>query len=383
VRILLVHPSADLYGSDRMVAIAADALVDRGHAVTVILAAHGPLVERVRQSGAVVTVTDTPVLRKSDLSVRGFLKLLFKVAMCQISMGRAVYASDPDVVYINTIVQPWWIIASKVQRRRVVVHVREAETEVMWLLKKIIYAPLLLADAIICNSKSTHRDIVEALPMSGRKAKVIYNGKDWTAYQISTPGAGRGNGVDSVRLTVVGRLSPRKGQDLAVRALAKLVSSGHEVTLTLVGDVFTGYEWYEDELKRLAVELSVSDRINFAGFQNDIQAVLEGSDIAIVPSRIEPFGTVAAECMAAGLPTIVADVHGLAEIVENGKTGLTFEMGDSDALADCCHWVISHSDQSQQIALAGQQSISDRFSLKQYQAKIISTLEDVSAADRS
>ena len=44
--------------------------------------------------------------------------------------------------------------------------------------------------------------------------------------------------------------------------------------------------------------------------------MLAQTDIAIVPSRIEPFGTVAAECMAAGLLTIVADVQGLAEIVE-------------------------------------------------------------------
>jgi glycosyltransferase involved in cell wall biosynthesis len=364
------------------VAIAAEALVRRGHIVTVILAAHGPLVDTVRQSGAVVTVVDTPVLRKSDLSVLGFLKLLLKVTMSQVSIGRAIYANTPDVVYINTIVQPWWIIASKLQRKRVVVHVREAETEVMWLLKKLIYAPLLLADAIICNSKSTRRDIVDALPMSAKKARVVYNGKDWTKYQISDPTVIRCNGEDSVRLAVIGRLSPRKGQDLAVRALAKLVTGGNEVTLTFAGDVFTGYEWYEDELKRVAVELGVSGRIEYLGFQSDIKAVLGQSDIAIVPSRIEPFGTVAAECMAAGLPTVVANVDGLAEIVADGETGLTFDMGDSEGLADRCQWVISHPEQSREIALAGQRSIAERFSLEQYQTAIVMTLEDVSAAGR-
>lgn len=379
MRILLVHPSAELYGSDRMMAVAADALVGRGHSVAVILAAQGPLVESLRRSGAHVAVVDTPVLRKSDLKISGFFKLFFKVVASQVVIRRVLRANDPDVVYVNTIVQPWWIVVSKFQRRRVVVHMREAETDLFWLLKKMIYAPLLFADVILCNSKSTCRDIVDALASAEKKARVVYNGKDWSKYEIGQNDAGRDLGREPVRLTLIGRLSPRKGQDLAVHALAKLVSNGREVTLTFAGEVFTGYEWYENDLRRLAEELSVSDRLLFVGFQSDIRAVLANSDIAIVPSRVEPFGTVAAECMAAGLPTIVADVHGLSEIVTDGQTGWSFEAGDSDALADRCQWVISHPEESKKIALTGRRSIAERFSLERYQTDVISALENLTA----
>ena len=84
---------------------------------------------------------------------------------------------------MNTIVQPWWIVGGKFQRRRVVVHVREAEGQLRDILKKIINAPLMLADVVICNSKSTQREIISTLPMSGKQIMVVYNGKDWSEYQ--------------------------------------------------------------------------------------------------------------------------------------------------------------------------------------------------------
>ena len=77
-----------------------------------------------------------------------------------------------------------------------------------------------------------------------------------------------------IRLTVVGRLSPRKGQDIAVQALAEIISTGADATLTLVGGVFPGYEWYEHELKQTAAKLGLADRVKFVGFQEDIRTVL-------------------------------------------------------------------------------------------------------------
>ena len=304
--------------------------------------------------------------------------MLCQAVASQIRIARIIRSVNPDVVYVNGIVQPWWIVGGKFQRRRVIVHVREAEGPFLRrVLKTIINAPLMLADVIICNSKSTRREITSVLPVSRKPVLVVYNGKDWSEYQCRrTARTAAGTGTPH-RLTVVGRLSPRKGQDIAVQALAEVVSTGMDATLTLVGGIFPGYEWYEQHLKQTAVKLTLADRVKFVGFQDDIRTVLDQTDVAIVPSRIEPFGTVAAECMAAGRLTIVADVQGLVEIVENGKNGLTFRADDPAALGRCCIWALAHPLESSKLALQGQRDVNDRFSLARYEQEIVGALESV------
>jgi glycosyltransferase involved in cell wall biosynthesis len=378
LKILLTHPSVDLYGSDRMALLAMRALVKRGHSVTAVVPDHGPLISKIREFRGDVIIADTPVLRKSDLGLLGFLRLLWSAAVSQFRIARILRSVNPDVVYVNTIVQPWWIAGGKLQRRRVVVHVREAEGQQLHrILKTAINAPLMMADVILCNSKSTQREIASVLPMARKQIQVVYNGKDWSNYQSRQSASSSSDATAPVRLTVVGRLSPRKGHDIAIQALAEIISTGADATLTLVGGVFPGYEWYEDELRQIAARLDLADRVKFVGFQENIRTALAQTDIAIVPSRIEPFGTVAAECMAAGLLTIVADVQGLAEIVENGNNGLTFSADDHDALARCCIWALRHPEESRKMALQGQRDVNERFSLDRYEREVVEALESV------
>jgi glycosyltransferase involved in cell wall biosynthesis len=375
VNILLTHPSAELYGSDRMALLALRALVKKGHAVTVVVPDDGPLIGKIRESHANVIIADTPVLRKSDFRPLGVLSLLRKALASQFRIARILRSVNPDVVYVNTIVQPWWITGSKFQRRRVVVHVREAVEHLSRGLKTIINAPLMLADVIICNSKSTRREIDSVLPVSRKPLLVVYNGKDWSEYQRRR--SVRSAGDTTYRLTVIGRLTPGKGQDIALRALSEIVSTGINATLTLVGGIFPGYEWYEQDLKQAAAELGLANRVTFMGFLDDIGTVLDQTDVAIVPSRFESFGTVAAECMAAGRLTIVADVQGLVEIVTNGQNGLTFDLDDHRALAQCCIWALTHPEEARKLALEGQHDVNERFSLSRYEQEIVGALESV------
>jgi len=375
VNILLSHPSAELYGSDRMVLLAARGLVNRGHTVTAVLPTDGPLVPELKAAQITVIIADIPVLRKSDMALRPFLKLVWRIVKGHRDIIGVIRTVGPDVLYVNTIVQPWWITAGKLMRIPVVVHAREAEPQLRKLVKMAINAPLFAADVVVCNSKSTRQEILEFGLMSRKRLPVVYNGKDWSAFQrrrnTTAPSA------SAVRLTVVGRLSPRKGQDIAIRALAELVSEGYAPTLTLVGDVFPGYEWYEAELRHLAADLNVGDRVEFTGFQPDICPVLEETDIAVVPSRIEPFGTVAAECMAAGVLTIASNCQGLTEIIQSGRNGLIYAADDSSALAQSCIWALNHPVEAKEMASRAQRDVEERFSLARYEQQVTEIVQSV------
>lgn len=358
-----------------MVLLSAGALVRRGHSVTVILPNNGPLAAMLEAVDVSVVIEDLPVLRKSDMAPIKIANLLWKLFKSQVKMLQMISTVNPNVVYVNTIVQPWWVLSAKIMRRPVVIHVRESESQVNVVIKTLLNLPLIAANAIVCNSHSTRLYIKQFRPLAGKRIEVIYNGKDWSSYRIIRD-AGDQNGDDSnCRLTLVGRLNPRKGQDIALRALAVMLKAGRAATLTLVGDVFPGYEWYEAELKKFAEELGVERRVTFLGFQEDIRPALSRTDIALVPSRVEPFGTVAAECMAAGIFTVVSDVQGLAEIVENGVTGMTFRSEDPIALAECCTWAITHPQEAASIASRGQRHIGEKFRLETYEEELVKVIE--------
>jgi glycosyltransferase involved in cell wall biosynthesis len=383
MRILCTHPSAELYGSDRMALLAVGALTGKGHTVKAVVPVDGLLVDKLRDEQAAVTVKDIPVLRRADLHPVQFLGLLWRVIRSSAEIFRIIRAENPNILYVNTIVQPWWIVGGKMMGRKVVVHVREAEDQAHPLVRKVLYSCLLLADLVVFNSEATRREITSMVAVPVSRRLLIYNGKDWANYRIERERRVDGSGRESIALAVIGRLSHRKGQDVAVRALGELVLAGYDARLTVVGGTFAGNEDYSNELIALARVLDVFDRINFMDFQEDIRPTLLENDIAIVPSRIEPFGTVAAESMAAGLLTIVADVQGLTEIVDADRNGLTFPSGDHKALAQQCIWAATHPEDAAALALQGQRDVNERFGLDRYQRQIVEALESVDIKDEA
>ncbi|TQC44239.1 glycosyltransferase family 1 protein [Rhodococcus sp. WS4] len=365
-RILYCHPGAELYGSDRMAALTIRGLKSAGHAVTVVLPNQGPLVEHMTTDEIPLIVESVPVLRKEYLSPRGMLRLILNSIAALFRTVQIIRTTRTEVVYANTLTQPIWIVAAKLTRRPIICHVRELERDTSRLLRFLLVGPLRLADAVVCNSKATREFVTQSAFMPGNIVDVVYNGKDWAEYFSSDPSPYR----TPVRILLVGRISPRKGQDIAIRAIHRLSQSGLNVNLTFAGDVYDGYEWYRDELLSLEKELGIEEECNYLGFVENTTKVLAEADIVIVPSRQEPFGTVAAEAMAAMRPTIASDVEGLAEIVVNGVTGLTVPPGDDEALANAISTLIANPQQAVDLAARGFEYVNTEFSIDRYNTGI-------------
>jgi len=377
VRVVFAHPGSELYGSDRMAVATVAALIDAGHSVAVVIPHDGPLRELFASAGATVTVADIPVLRKALLRPAALLGLLARMPRTLSRSRRLLREFDADLVYANTITQPWWLLAARLSRRPSIVHVRESETEIPVIAQRLLIAPLAFSNLAVSNSESTRRHVIERGIRMRAKSIVIYNAKDWRPY-FRSPFSGVG---EQPHLVFVGRLNPRKGPDLVIRAVGQLVERGIDARLTIVGSVFPGYEWYSAELTDLASELGVSDRVEFAGFQSDAAPFFEDAGLVVVPSRIEPFGTVAAEGMAAERPTIVSNVQGLVEIVDDDTVGRRFESGDATALASVCEEIIRDDVLAASLARAGRRSVLERFSAESYARDVVEAVERV-AIDR-
>lgn len=326
--VLLVHPGAELFGSDRMLLESAIGLVEAGARVVVALPSTGLLVNELRRAGAEVVIVPMLVLRKVLLTPRGLPKLFRDTFRGLGAAWRLIGRVHPDVVYVSTIIIPEWPLIARLRGTRSVSHVHEAEASGNRLVNRILYSPHLASHRTLVNSRFSLDTIRTALPALAHRSHVVYNGVASPAQPMSP----RPRTEGPLRVLYIGRLSPRKGPDLVIEAAARLHSAGRPVDVTLLGAVFEGYEWFERDLRAQAAEAGVS--VDFAGFHTDIWPFLEKTDVLLVPSRIdEPFGNTAVEGILALRPVIASDSSGLREAAGGYGTAKLVTAGDSAAIA--------------------------------------------------
>ena len=188
------------------------------------------------------------------------------------------------------------------------------------------------------NSEYSREVLVAAVPRVRDRSVVVYNGVEGPP-EVTPP---RPRLTGPVRLAFVGRLSPRKGPQVAVAAVAELVRRGLDVRLALAGAVFPGYEWFEQELRDLVAEEGLRDRVDFLGFVPDVWSVLGRTDIVLVPSVTdEPFGNTAVEAVLAARPAVVSGFSGLREAVVGYGSVRVAAPGDVPGWVDAVEQVIS------------------------------------------
>jgi glycosyltransferase involved in cell wall biosynthesis len=129
---------------------------------------------------------------------------------------------------------------------------------------------------------------------------------------------------------VLGRLDPKKGQDLVIRALASLVrdpDTSYHVVLMGNNTINEG-DAFSRSLQQLVQESGLGDRVHFRPYSDDVMVFFRAIDVFAMPSHGETFGMVTVEAMAAGVPVIGTDKDGTREILGEGKYGYLFAKDD-------------------------------------------------------
>ncbi|MFT2692118.1 glycosyltransferase family 4 protein [Clavibacter zhangzhiyongii] len=339
--ILVAHPSAELYGSDRVLLESVAGLVAAGARTVVTLPADGPLVDALTGVGAVVHHAPTPVLRKAMLRPRGFAALVGQSARGLSAGLGLVRRTRPDAVYVNTVTIPLWILVGRLTGRPVLCHVHEAEGSASRAVGTALALPLALATRVVANSRYSVEVLGRALPRVARRAVVVHNGVPGPA----EPAPARPALEGGLRVLYVGRLSDRKGVDVAVEAIVELRDRGVPATLDIVGAVFPGYEWYEEQLRTTIRVLDLEALVTLHGFHADVTPYLAAADACVVPSRVdEPFGNTAVEALLAARPVVVSDTSGLREAAGGYESAQLVPPSDPAALADALHLVATDWD---------------------------------------
>lgn len=234
-------------------------------------------------------------------------------------------------------------------------------------------------DVFIANSQAGL--MVHGVP--GRKfakrVQVIYNGIDLLRFHPDGRLACRwenhqalGLSPETLVIGTIGRLAPEKRFDLLFRALSFLFKTGYNFATVLVGD-----GPMKAELKSLAGELNLQDRVIFLGQRRDIPQLLSLVDIFVLPSDCEGFPNVLLEAMAMAKPVVATRVGGTSELVEEGITGLLVEAGNPRLLADAIARLIDNPQMATAMGLRGRQQVEQAFNLDHMVAQTTSLYRDL------
>lgn len=157
----------------------------------------------------------------------------------------------------------------------------------------------------------------------------------------------------------IGRIVKEKGFETLIKAAALLRDTNPELCFIIAGNgpLLESY-------RQMVKQLKLDDSIYFIGFVHEgiRKGLLERADMAVFASLYEPFGLAAAEGLAAGKPTIIAQTGGLQGLAENLKTGFYMEPGNVKSLADSIKFILINEQLANEIADNGKIAIKKRFS---------------------
>jgi glycogen(starch) synthase len=198
-----------------------------------------------------------------------------------------------------------------------------------WIEKRCIR----FADKIIAVSNFTKDQILKNYNVEPGKTSVIYNGIDLNTQSFSeedVEATKKGFVLDNKPvLLFVGRVDdPRKGLDMLIKALPKVLKKG-DVNLLVVG------KGDQTKARELAESIGVSNKIVFTGFVDDItlKKCYALCDVYVCPSRLEGFGLTLLDAMAAGKPIVATRVGAIPEVIRDKANGVLAEPDDENSLA--------------------------------------------------
>lgn len=179
---------------------------------------------------------------------------------------------------------------------------------------------------VVAGSRSELGGVEEFAGTPGLGSAVVHPGVDTGLFRPRRLRQAAGAG-DPLRVTVLGRVQPLKGQDLALRAAGTLARTDPglfaRTEWVIAGEPTPGAEDYAAGLRELAERLGIAPSVRFLPAQSRRQAaaLLASSALVLVPSHSETFGLTALEAAACGVPVIASAHTGLLEAVPHGIAG--------------------------------------------------------------
>lgn len=338
--------SFNVGGIERLIVDMSASLIKKGHKVwlCIINKDYTQSILDTLDPSVTVLMLDRPVGNKNDL------KYMHKLAAY-------VHKNHIDVIHCHGINCVIFSGLCKLSTRRPVIlntvhdsgnYPKYSSTKV-WLGNRFLDKTIAISDSVkaeILNRKVPKDKVI-----------TIHNAIDTTRFKYIERHTAIATG--KIELINVARFYPdKKGQDLLIYAVQKLIPLYPGIHVTFAGDIFKGQKEIFDSLLKYIEDNNLSDHFTFLGNVADIPSLLATGDIFVLPSRFEGFGISLIEALATGLPSVTSNLEGPAEIMTandkgNTELGLLFKPGDIDDLAYKLDELITNYDKYDQKSISG------------------------------
>lgn len=223
-------------------------------------------------------------------------------------------------------------------------------------------------EKVICVSP----DLVQACRGAGvpeNRCLLLENGIDLATYRrtkfVSEAKSALGFDPDRLLVGAVGRLSPEKGFDILIDAIAQLRAAGFPVQLVVVGE--------GDDRARLQAKIDALDLnsdCQLAGFQTEPKRFYEAMDLFALSSLREGLPNVLLEAMALGVPCVATRIAGVPRLIQDGDNGRLVEPNDVRMLAGAIRDLVGDAGERQRLGLAGQATVAEHYSFSRRMQKL-------------
>lgn len=369
--ILFLHSSSELYGSDRSLLNLIRSLDKNNFNSVVILPEDGPLLHELERIDNVdVIIKEIAVLRRKNLSIKGFIQYGRDFLKSLIFLKKIIKRKKIDIVYTNTaVVFPGGIIA-KLLGKKSIWHIREIISN-RYERKVVSIIVNMFSDIIIANSKATKN----AISSNEKKVKVIYNAIE--SKQIKLPDREK-NIKDEIIIGMAGRINRWKGQKLFVDMAERVLKENLNVKFLIAGDVYKGETHILEDLKEYIDSKNLKEKIILLGQVNDMNSFYNSLDIFILPSiQPEPFGLVVIEAMDRGIPVVVTNHGGPVEIIDNNINGYLVDYTNSTEMSEKVLSLVNDKDLRTNIGRNGQEKRNRVFNIENYVKNISDILNTI------
>jgi len=204
-----------------------------------------------------------------------------------------------------------------------------------WMRRPLFAWALKRTDSLVYCSR-LQADFWKRKRIGSKNDIVIYNGVDTDQFRPATPEerlAGRrelGLSAEDLVFGLIGAFRPEKNHMQLVDAVRRLREGGLPAKAVFIGGGAT-----RSAVQDGANALGLADHVVFAGEHSDVRRFIHALDVGVLCSvAVETFSIAALELMASGVPMVHSRLGGAAELIDDGRDGRIFEIGNTDQLVD-------------------------------------------------
>ncbi len=364
-KIIIIHQSSELYGSDKMLLLLLTYLDKSLFLPVVIIPNNGPLKEALEDLHIEVHIAPVLKVYRAIFKPKNGLLFLKDFKSSLLFLENLHKKHHFDLVYSNTLAVLLGMFFARKHKVKHLWHVHEIINHpkaIAQLYPKLLNAN---ADAIVCNSKATLQNLSLRLSKLNPKLHLIYNGIE-TQNDLSSKSTKEDFGFQSsdTVVTLVGRISRLKGHQWVLNTIISELNEVENLKFLFVGSAIEGQEFYLENVAQFILKNQLQSKVKIVPFTKQLSNIWAVTDIALMPStEAESFGLVAAEAMLAQKPVIGSDLGGLSEIIVPHQTGFLVQPFNEIHLKNAILKLHENPNLRQEFGVAGRNQIIKNFNI--------------------